>query len=857
MKKLLFLLPLTLFAFFVPNDDEYFVHKDSFGTLIYTKEDIGSAKKALNRFVAIQNLYAKSYGYKPRSAPFLVLASSKNQIANAWATAIPYPEVAIYGAGASEIDYFGYHSWIDTIVAHESAHIYQLDNKGDFGQKLESVLGHNYMPIFPVVPVPIFTKPNIFAPDFLLEGNALYNESKLTNAGRLFGGRHKALLLALAKSGKLNANRLINNHRDFPYLEEKYIVGGFFQAFLESEKLNGDKFFATNGEHFVNPLLLNSSFVDSYGAGFYDLLDRFLKQTQKEAESFVEQDGRLIGVSKVYAPIGSNKDEIWLYKSDLKTSSQIIKIEKNSKRLSFIKGDFLTGKPFCFDEVCTTRSSGYTSVNKIETGLFDKNQKPIKRFNGLVVQDFYSNQVLYFDTKKSFDKPALYQNGKFVSHVNASSKYTPDGKICLIRDGSLVCDNKTLFTLKSHFVIADIASDGSVLFTAPTAYGNSLFVYTNGKIYRALRGDNILDARFLDNKQLIISSVTANGYEYKLTKLEFIEELPKRAIFAFEKEPKLDISSSKDISLKDEKYSSIKMLKFSNLYPFLYITDQGVEGSLEANFVDPLMHNQLNLGYIHGEKAYGYGGYHNQKYRLFFGATYFKELNASEVEGERDFGAEIYAGYQLHKDNTKETNLIYKKIYDPDWDTNEPNILTLNYRYATKQRFAYKEDKMLDLALFYKENGKEERANGYKAEIGGRVIGSIFAEASYKHSSSTNGYIIAQEAKPIKDPLNFELVNMPVSYGSSEITSAKGTLSLAVESPLYFTAIPLGLHRFAPLASYERMSLGKTKYIVEEKVYALDFELLFAHRFDFAVEIGVAQNSEAEDKFYAILKAEF
>ena len=103
----------------------------------------------------------------------------------------------------------------------------------------------------PVFGLPIFIMPNILLPTFMLEGNAVLNESLYNNGGRLHNHRFKALVYMLAKDGKITANTLINDNLEFPYGEAKYIVGWFFMKYLYEQyglsKVN--QFFLHHSKH--------------------------------------------------------------------------------------------------------------------------------------------------------------------------------------------------------------------------------------------------------------------------------------------------------------------------------------------------------------------------------------------------------------------------------------------------------------------------------------------------------------------------------------------------------------------------------------------------------------------------------
>ncbi len=66
-------------------------------------------------------------------------------------------------------------SWVLALATHETAHLYQLNAKGPVNAKFKTV-SRQHDRSFPFV-VPVVIHPNIFTPGFLVEGNAVFNES--------------------------------------------------------------------------------------------------------------------------------------------------------------------------------------------------------------------------------------------------------------------------------------------------------------------------------------------------------------------------------------------------------------------------------------------------------------------------------------------------------------------------------------------------------------------------------------------------------------------------------------------------------------------------------------------------------
>jgi hypothetical protein len=253
MNKLFSLLLFSLFAYagYVYDAEYQVVEEDRF-TIIYAPEYTKEADYASKLLPTILELYEKQYGYALDDKITLVLVSQQMQIANGFSTQTPTNETVLYSNGAEGIDYFSSTSWLDTLLYHELAHSYQMNAKENaVSPHLKTYFGNNIYPLF--IYLPLFTFPNQMLPMMLYEGNSVLNESKFGNGGRLYSGKAKALLMALIKDNRLTPSRLINSHEEFPYYEEKYLVGGFFTAFLEEKYRISDRLFKEHSKHFINP----------------------------------------------------------------------------------------------------------------------------------------------------------------------------------------------------------------------------------------------------------------------------------------------------------------------------------------------------------------------------------------------------------------------------------------------------------------------------------------------------------------------------------------------------------------------------------------------------------------------------
>ncbi|MDR3162913.1 MAG: hypothetical protein LBT81_03550 [Helicobacteraceae bacterium] len=857
----IFLLPIALFPV-VPDDEEYFIAKTQYGAIIYARGDENLSQSAAASWRFLRERYDKEFGYD-LDEPTLILASSKNQFANAWAGSTPLLSMQYYGGGAGMLDYFGYVDWMEMLLAHEGAHLYQLDSKNEVMYEL---FGRNHMPLF--AGIPLWTFPNLFLPDLFLEGNAVFNETRVTGWGRLNGGRHKALFLVLLKANLLDTERALNNHIFFPYMEEKYIVGGYFQAYLASQygadRVNG--FFRTNGNRFINPFLLNKSFYQHFGADFNTLFDRFINSHRADADLFVLQKGESVSKSQIDAPLGGDENALFIYESDGKTFADILILDRQTLKIKRVRGSFSRGKPFCFEGECFTAAALYTSAETIETSLFDRDREPLKSFNGKAINDISGKRTLYLKTNESFKKAVLYDQNRRIGEVVSYALYGYDGAVYSVRyeEGSRVFyrGGDRLFSIKTEAFLNDVLPNGDLLFTAPTFNGNGLFIFSEGGLLRLGNGDNVIGAKWVRENLYLLQTVTADGYETLLARLEKNKDKPTRLNYGGEEA--LDFANLTDETLDAVPYNAFANLRFSYFYPSIGFSDAGMIGSADFLFVDPLEFNTLTLSYAHnadGEEI-GRAGYENRRYRLFYGAQgYFSPDNDSGDKDKRKFGTDIHIGYLIDRDNVSQISAIARKLFDPNDRDNAPLIASIRYDYALYYPLAPENETGVSLSIGGRHNERKserEFSYGAKAEARQRLFSQLYFLLGAKYSRSDSYYVLLEESPAdIADEINFELLRLPYRYRTDRIVGCKAALSAAIDMPVYSSVIPIGLHRIKPSVAYERLELGEIKYLIEEKSATVEFDMLFTHRFDFSLRAAYVHNSETSDSWIVTLAAGF
>ncbi|MDR2905161.1 MAG: hypothetical protein LBU73_04315 [Helicobacteraceae bacterium] len=908
MKKFLFLTFFAINLFAVSGDIDYYISDTKNGEIIFGADLSNEANKTAADFDALIDLYNLDFGYKLANRPILAMMSYKNQIANAFAATAPFVLMTYYSGAPLMIDYFGYTDWAQELLAHEGSHLYQLDAKGTAPIVWEKLFGANYMPIVLGI-IPLWTFPNDFLPAFIIEGNAVFNESRVTGGGRLYGGRHKALFLSLLKANLLTPERIINSHRKFPFGEEKYIVGGFFMEYLANKygAKNVNSFFLAQGDRWINPFLLSRSYYENFGSdAYYDLLEFFAFYKQ-EASEFNEQRGVVISRGKSFAPLGKNKSEIIIYESDNLSYGDLIVFNIASDEIKKIKGDFYAGMPFNIEGEYYTAAEGYAETDAIKTSLFDASRAPNHRYDGKVLLDHFLGNDLFFKTDADFRRPALYEEGggklRFLGAKVSRAIYGADGALFTVRfepetnasftggaKGKRVFyrDETRLFETTAIAALTDVLPSGAALFVAPTRRGNGLFIFQNNRVLRLGSADNILDARHIEGEDYMLTCVTAEGYETMIAKFPArfaTNEQPfARAPLDGEPAPKV-IANVPEKPLSPRKYYAPLQMRYSSAYPTIAYEDGNITGSIDIRFTDPLMFNALTIGGGKNERDFYTAQYENIRHLLFFGGGIYGE-GGRKNPIERGFGAAIYAGYQIWRRDTSAANLTLYKLFDPDDRNNSPEIAALNYSYRKAHSLATFNETELSISAYARRNervapdkasmaDKLRVESAYKGEISlGSALytGEIFQSfarigGSYAAADYETLFLREKQKFPV-DPLDLPLLNMPMNYYAKEVRAGFSELLLHFETPFAGWTLPFGLQSISPGARYDAAKLaldedkiyvksGKNSILVEEKSAFADFEFLFAHSVFFKVRAAFARNSlNKDDRFFIQLQSE-
>ncbi len=867
--SLTFLLTLSTATAGVVVPDDYEVSDGDEVSYIYGAEYKQSLPDIKSYQKKVIEDYEKTFGVNLDDRLRVGLATSNNQIANGFSTQIPFNMQLFYGAGASYIDYFCFSSWLKTLLIHETAHNFQLNPKKNIISKTgHKILGNN--PIAFLGFLPIFSIPNVTESPFILEGNAVMNESRFGNGGRLFSGYALAEVVALAKAGKITPQLMYNNTLEFPYGEHFYLVGGFFQQFLVKhygvKRVNGYfKRYATQ----PFPFFTNSIFKKQFGKSFEELLKEFVEEIKQKHALAKELKGRVIAKSKLFVRLNGDGKEVYTLVSDKKSEPKLLKIDRKTGKVTSTSNSYREGKVFKIDGKYYTQSSAKTSPVKIEMGLFDSDGFLKEGTSSKAIQGYtQSGKEVYVDVKKSLEIPKIYVDGKFYTTSYSSVYVDKDDLYYFKQDGekrTLFKNRIALYSFEGHYgFVVDIDNQGGIYFIGSSKHGSTVYRFLNKEIKRVSDADNIIDFKLLDNQKALAVTIGAEGYSYMIIDLDKFNSssVYTQKVEAIEKENTLTTKSFGDKNqtvLKSKPYNSLTGLEYSYLAPYFYYTDlNGFGIDAVAIFSDPLWQNQLSILGSHNKKRDIVGAsYNNSAFRLNFGASYYKVLKNSNYNNSnyRDDGYDLYTTFPWLEQGywSISSTLAFSKPYDNIY--RKP--LTLSFDMVNKKQYGLsKYSNSLNGLTFF---GSKDRDN--------RMYGARY---TFKHDLAWQSYIGVKGAYLKSDEVNFfnekgiELDNTFSSIQSDlgtldipsfsfknyakEVKMAELSLSKVFDGSLYFYSFPLSLQRETFYAKQRRYEIDFTNTLsksYDETTLGAEFNLLFLHKLGLPLSVEWIYNRDA------------
>ena len=461
----------------------------------------------------------------------IIFQSSRMQISNAYAKVIPLSVVFMHPSmGTYFLDQWSILNWSHDVLLHEMTHIYQLSQNLEWDRRFWKLLGS-------------FSFRNRMLQSFMLEGNAVLNESIYGFGGRLFSGWARAFVFSQIKQG-FPLKRLLRSYDNSFSSAEKYLHGGYFFAYLHSQygTKKTNYFFSESGRFFPWDYYgLNSSLKRTFGKGLEPLFKEYKDHYFLTAKEQKSSSQKAFLKSQVSLPINSDENYIYFLISNLKSLPKLIVFNKKTKDIIEQKIDLPLGKIFYREGKYYSVYNEQTSSTSIEYTLVGEGLKPVKKYNSQNVMDFYKSKVISLDTRQSHIQNSLLVNKVFYDTTHSSAVMNHKGEIYYFKQDKdkrvLYKDKQALFSFKSYYSYPVEADEGGLYFIGATKYGSSLFVYKdNIGVFRLSSSDTISQARRIKGNEFLVSEITPTQHEYKIIQTQELSEEPFLYTYSFEKE---------------------------------------------------------------------------------------------------------------------------------------------------------------------------------------------------------------------------------------------------------------------------------------------------------------------------------
>jgi hypothetical protein len=178
--------------------------------------------------------------WEPRGRTEILLIDQYD-LANGFSTPLPYNVIGVYLAPPDSGELLDNSDWLELLITHEFTHTVHLDKVRGFPSVLQHIFGRQ----------PLFF-PNIFQPNWMVEGLAVYTESEPgTGRGRLRGPVFEAWLRAEAQRGFLSLREINANGRSLP-LSKSYLYGAYFFDYV-SRRYGAESVFKLVHHYSGNP----------------------------------------------------------------------------------------------------------------------------------------------------------------------------------------------------------------------------------------------------------------------------------------------------------------------------------------------------------------------------------------------------------------------------------------------------------------------------------------------------------------------------------------------------------------------------------------------------------------------------
>lgn len=865
-----------LHAYLVPDNSSYKIHKEANFQYILPEENLKQLDLIKYYSDFITPIYEADFKWQLDERTSIVLASKNNQIPNAFAMTTPNNLTVYYSGGVEFLESSASSSWIYILSTHERAHIYQLNAKQSPSRELKYLFGNDPLVFIPFVPIPIFISPNQFLPSFIVEGNAVLNESRFQQGGRLYSGEARATVASLVFSDKADLKFLMNEHLYFPFGNDKYLVGGYFQNYLSQlygiKKVNS--FFIKNANRYLNPFYLKTSFSETFYKSYETLYQEFLSAFKNQHATFKRVNGTQVATSLAEIYFNRSLDESQVLFSTQptgKSRKRLFKISTTDLSVSNEPTLLKSGKIFELDfGKYASNSSDYINQTKYLYSLFDDNQASLPDYEGKYTHDLKGKFHSYFLMSASIDTGELFLNDHFIAKTESKSLLDRNGNIYYFKQNKnfreLYKNTERLVSFEGYYsLLQDVISENEIYFTANTANGTSLYCFCQQKIQKIFNADNISRALKINNR-FLVSAIESDGYHVYIAdadsnqiqqpevytyqslteKMLSHDEAIHSSMSPIESKSQNNNNSDKEFS----NYLSLREMRFNRFLPTFYSDEENYLWINQLGFIDPLFWSSLDFAFsVSDTYSYNFLNYNYSPYLIDFS---FRVLNTTE-NGRTDTDYRLALEYPLFENPFHKftTSLVLNKNFLGNKETDDPKVY-FNYTYTESYLLNYLPYRYLGVQPSVMKI-KDTLVTSFLVEFSYYLGADFYLSGGYNYYQTKEEKIISSFVKDTKYKNTFPLLAFSPSFLVENLEQSQLELLKEIPYSAYYYRFPISVRRVAPYIGYQdnKSYVTTEEYLKEQIVIyktGLEVELLLFHRIPSRVRIMSAEVESQHSK---------
>jgi len=240
-----------------PNEDWRTIHTRHFRVHFTPPLEEVARRAAVNAERAYTELSAELV--PPRGTIDLVVSDNVDYV-NGYATPFPSNRIVLFAHPPTDASGLrNYADWNALVVTHELTHIFHLDRSRGIWRVGQAIFGRNPL-LFP----------NLYEPRWVIEGLAVYYESRLTGVGRLESSEHSMIARAAVLGNRLPAlHELAPSTSRFPGGEVIYVYGSLLFDYLSRTRGPASiRAFVERGAITPFPFFLTATSRSAFGESF-------------------------------------------------------------------------------------------------------------------------------------------------------------------------------------------------------------------------------------------------------------------------------------------------------------------------------------------------------------------------------------------------------------------------------------------------------------------------------------------------------------------------------------------------------------------------------------------------------------